>query len=160
LPLENLTSLIRQSLSEGLASPDYVNKLGYVPLSGPPVTFRFHFSSELVRTFEWQLLGLRTRTNGNGSHSVIGCGIVEGENLRRAFADAGFAPSFVFLADEELRVDKGKTIPVFDPRTAQIDLLLTITPFDLSPRFQDLDDDIGQFLSLAGLKFNDNRTAP
>ena len=81
-------------------------------------------------------------------------GAIVGEELRQTFSDAGFADSFTFSAVEERKKSpKNITTPVFDPRTATLDISVAIRPTStIPPDFQKLDDDLQQFFTMLMLR--------
>jgi hypothetical protein len=150
----SLDKLIRHSMANHLKN-DFHN--GVISLRGNPDNWIFKFSDELAQRVQWQVLGMTSAEElvaGKKRRTLTVGGAIVGEELRQTFSDAGFADSFTFSAVEERKKSpKNITMPVFDPKTATLDISVAIRPTStVPPDFQKLDDDIEQFVTMLILR--------
>lgn len=139
----NLSNLIKHAFAADFPFNNYNYSSRQLPRSvrtTPTAPFR-----DPVRSiFQWQIRDFSCRLQ-RGSFDFVGTGLVEGPDLKTAFANAGFDYQFVFTG----------VVPVVDGYMsfasirAPIQIRATVAPGGALPDYGKLDEELGPFVTMA-----------
>ena len=125
-------------------------------LRGPTGVIRIRFSAEVVSKYGWDLVCLRkvqTTDMGKKLYSIEATGIIRNEQLLTLFKDAGYADCFFFTAKAVVvkRERMNYSDPVFDPKTAELTIRLSVYPDVASSSLQKLNASLTSYVVIAKL---------